>query len=126
MEKVGYHGRASTVVIDGTDILRPRGQTKAPTAENPSFTDCKRLDFELEVGAFLGGAPNKQGHPIKVNEAERRLFGLVLLNDWSARDIQTWEYVPLGPFNAKNFATTISPWIVTIEAIEQFRLTLPE
>lgn len=123
---VGYHGRASTVVNTGTPIRRPRGQTKPPTAEKPGFVDCKRLDFELEVGAFVGGPANKLGQPIKVDEANDRIFGLVLMNDWSARDIQVWEYVPLGPFNAKNFATTISPWIVTLEALDRFRVDLPE
>lgn len=98
---------------------------KPPTAEQPSFTKCKRLDYELEVGAFIGGSANNLGEPINVNQAEDRVFGFVLLNDWSARDIQVWEYVPLGPFGAKNFATTISPWIVTVEALEPFRVELP-
>ncbi|EGR27912.1 hypothetical protein IMG5_186640 [Ichthyophthirius multifiliis] len=123
---VGYHGRASTVVVSGTSIHRPRGQTKAPTAEKPSFTECKRLDFELEIGAFIGGKPNKLGEPINVNEAENRIFGIVLMNDWSARDIQNWEYVPLGPFLAENFGTTISPWVVTLDALESFKIDLPK
>lgn len=89
------------------------------------FSECKRLDFELEIGAFVGGKVNRLGHPIKVNEAENSIFGLVLMNDWSARDIQAWEYVPLGPFDAKNFATTISPWVVTLEALENFKVELP-
>ncbi|CAD8180999.1 unnamed protein product [Paramecium pentaurelia] len=123
---VGYHGRRSSIVIDGTDIRRPWGQVKAPTAEKPSFTKCKRLDYELEIGAVIGGASNNLGEPIKVNQAEDRVFGFVILNDWSARDVQVWEYVPLGPFGAKNFASTISPWIVTIEALEPHRIQLPE
>lgn len=121
---VGYHGRRSSVVVSGHDVKRPWGQTKAPTAQNPSFSICKRFDIELEVGAVLGGPANKLGYPINVNEAEDRLFGLVLLNDWSARDIQGWEYVPLGPFGAKNCITSISPWIVTTDALEQFRVPL--
>ena len=122
---VGYHGRASSVVLD-TEIIRPRGQIKPADKNEPIFSESKRLDFELEVGAFVGGKTNKQGYPIKCANAEENIFGLVLLNDWSARDIQTWEYVPLGPFNAKNFATVISPWIVTIDALESFRIALPK
>lgn len=121
---VGYHGRASSIVISGTDIIRPRGQAKLADKEAPFFTECRRLDFELEMGAFLGGKLNTMGHPIKVSEAENYVFGFVLTNDWSARDIQAWEYVPLGPFNAKNFATTISPWIITVDALEPFRVEL--
>ena len=121
---VGYHGRASSIVVSGTDVIRPRGQAKLPDKEAPFFTECKRLDFELEMGAFLGGKLNKMGHPIKVTEAENYIFGFVLTNDWSARDIQAWEYVPLGPFDAKNFATTISPWIITLDALEPFRVDL--
>lgn len=115
---IGYHGRASSIVPTGTDLIRPRGQTKAKDATSPSFSDCKRLDFEMEVGAFIGGTTNKLGRPLKVNEAWNNIFGFVLLNDWSFRDFQTWEYVPLGPFTAKNGLSTISPWIVTVDALE--------
>jgi len=120
---VGYHGRASSVVMTGTPITRPTGQTSADKV-NPTFGQCKRLDFELEVGAYVG-TPNKLGEPIKIDDAPNHLFGLCLLNDWSARDLQVWEYVPLGPFNAKNFASTISPWVVTMEALEPFKTPLP-
>lgn len=123
---VGYHGRASSVVLTGKEYLRPRGQVKAPDSETPLFSECKRLDFELEMGAFIGGKLNEQGHPIKCSDAESHIFGLVLLNDLSARDIQTWEYVPLGPFNAKNFCTVISPWVITLDALEEFRVALPK
>lgn len=123
---VGYHGRASSVVITGQEVPRPRGQVKPPDSENPVFNASARLDFELEMGAFIGGSLNKLGHPIKCSEAESHIFGLCLLNDLSARDIQTWEYVPLGPFNAKNFCTVISPWIITLEALEEFRVPLPK
>ncbi|MCJ1481279.1 hypothetical protein MMC06_001436 [Schaereria dolodes] len=119
---VGYHGRASSVVVSGTPIRRPWGQIlEHPTAESkaPTFTPCKRLDIELELGAFVCRA-NRMGEPIPVAEAEQSLFGYVLLNDWSARDIQAWEYVPLGPFNAKNFGTTISAWVVLADALEPF------
>lgn len=122
---VGYHGRSSTIVVDGTPILRPRGQIKPPTQENPVFSECKRLDFEIEIGAIVGKS-NQIGKNVKTTEADDYVFGLVLLNDWSARDIQAWEYVPLGPFNAKNFATTISPWIITAEALEAFKVELPK
>ena len=121
---VGYNGRASSVVISGTDIRRPVGQVKPPTAEVPSFARCAKLDFELET-AFIVGADTALGEPVSVDRAESLIFGLVLLNDWSARDIQQWEYVPLGPFNAKSFATSISPWIVTMEALEPFRVPGP-
>jgi fumarylacetoacetase len=121
---VGYHGRASSIVVSGNEMVRPRGQVKPADQPNPIFSETKRLDFELEMGAFLGGDLNKLGHPIKCSEAEKYIFGYVILNDWSARDIQTWEYVPLGPFGAKNFCTTISPWIVTIMALEEFRVPL--
>ena len=97
---------------------------KAKDATEPSFSDCKRLDFEMEMGAFLGGSPNELGKPIKVNEAWKHVFGFVLLNDWSFRDFQTWEYVPLGPFTAKNGISTISPWIVTLEALEGCQVPL--
>lgn len=117
---VAYHGRASSVVISGTDIVRPKGQTKADDAPLPSFGPSRLLDFELETG-FLIGTGNKLGDPIHVDAAADHIFGMVLVNDWSARDIQKWEYVPLGPFLAKNFATSISPWVVTLEALEPFR-----
>ncbi|KAF1835508.1 fumarylacetoacetate hydrolase FahA [Decorospora gaudefroyi] len=120
---VGYHGRASSVVPSGTPIRRPNGQLLLdPTAEKkvPTFSPCKKLDIELELGAFVCGS-NKQGVPIPIEEAEHNLFGVVLMNDWSARDIQAWEYVPLGPFNAKNFGTTISTWVVLADALEPFK-----
>ncbi|MGH1331716.1 MAG: fumarylacetoacetase [Paracoccaceae bacterium] len=121
---IGYNGRASTVVISGTDIHRPNGQTKAPDAQMPSFGPCKRLDFELELGAIVG-TPSTMGAPISVAQADAMIFGYVLLNDWSARDIQAWEYQPLGPFQAKAFATSISPWIVTAAALAPFRALAP-
>ena len=117
---VAYHGRASSVVVSGTPVRRPSGQTKADDAEAPSFGPSRLLDFELEMGVFVGPG-STLGDPIAVDDAHRHLFGMVLVNDWSARDIQKWEYQPLGPFLAKNFATTISPWIVTMEALEPFR-----
>lgn len=121
---VGYHGRASSVVVSGTEVVRPCGQAQKDAA-NPkagsTFVACRALDFELEMGAFIGGPANPLGTPIDIKEAEERIFGVVLLNDWSARDIQAWEYVPLGPFTAKNFATSISPWIVTLDALDEFR-----
>lgn len=119
---VGYHGRASSVVVSGTPIRRPWGQIlENPTADTkvPIFTPCRRLDIELELGAFVCRA-NKMGEPIPIAEAEESLFGMVLMNDWSARDIQAWEYVPLGPFNSKNFGTTISPWVVLADALQPF------
>ncbi len=122
---IGYNGRASTVVVSGTDIIRPNGQTKAPDADMPSFGPCKRLDIELEMGAIIGGA-NAMGDPITVQQADDMIFGYVLLNDWSARDIQAWEYQPLGPFQAKAFATSISPWIVTKDALDPFRTSTPD
>jgi fumarylacetoacetase len=122
---IGYNGRASTVVVSGTAIHRPCGQLKPPTAEAPSFGPCKRLDFELEMGVVVG-QPSKMGDRLTEAEAEAMIFGFVLLNDWSARDIQQWEYVPLGPFQAKAFATSISPWIVTREALEPFRVEGPK
>ncbi|MFS8184601.1 fumarylacetoacetase [Pseudovibrio denitrificans] len=122
---IGYNGRASTVVVSGTDIKRPLGQTKAPTAQVPSFKACARLDIELEMGAVVG-TPSTMGQPITVQEADDMIFGYVLLNDWSARDIQGWEYQPLGPFQAKAFATSISPWVVTKAALESFRTSTPE
>jgi fumarylacetoacetase len=121
---VAYNGRASSVVVSGTPIRRPRGQTKAPDAQRPVFGPSRKLDFELEL-AFIVGEGNALGAPIAISEAESHIFGLVLLNDWSARDIQQWEYVPLGPFNSKSFATSISPWIVTMDALEPFRVAGP-
>jgi fumarylacetoacetase len=121
---IGYNGRASTVVVSGAKVKRPRGQLKPPSAEVPSFGPCKRLDFELEMGVVVGQA-SKIGEMLTERQAEEMIFGFVLLNDWSARDIQQWEYVPLGPFQAKAFATSISPWIVTREALEPFRLHGP-
>jgi fumarylacetoacetase len=121
---IGYNGRASTVVVSGTKVRRPRGQLKPPGAELPSFGPCKRLDFELEMGAVIG-QPSPMGETLTEAQAEAMIFGFVLLNDWSARDIQQWEYVPLGPFQGKAFATSISPWVVTREALEPFRLDGP-
>ena len=121
---IGYNGRASTVVVSGTKVRRPRGQLKPPSAEVPSFGPCKRLDFELEMGVVVG-QPSPMGEMLTEKQAEEMIFGFVLLNDWSARDIQQWEYVPLGPFQAKAFATSISPWIVTREALEPFRVHGP-
>jgi fumarylacetoacetase len=121
---IGYNGRASTVVVSGTEVRRPRGQLKPPDAEAPSFGPCKRLDFELEMGVVIG-QPSPIGEMLTEAQAEAAIFGFVLLNDWSARDIQQWEYVPLGPFQAKAFATSISPWVVTREALEPFRLHGP-
>ncbi len=117
---IGYHGRASSIVVSGTDVRRPNGQTRDGAEGPPSFGPSKRLDYELEVGAFIG-AGNARGQPIPLVEAEEHIFGLCLLNDWSARDIQTWEYQPLGPFLAKSFATTVSPWVVTLDALAPFR-----
>ena len=120
---VGYHGRASSVVVSGTPIRRPNGQIlENPAADPkvPTFSACRKLDIELELGAFLCKG-NEMGHPVPISEAGDYIFGLVLLNDWSARDIQAWEYVPLGPFNAKNFGSTVSPWVVLTEALEPFR-----
>src|SRR3954469_22013392 len=122
---IAYNGRASTVVVSGTKVRRPRGQLKPPAAEAPHFGPCKRLDFELEMGVVLG-QPSAMGEMLTEAEAEAMIFGFTLLNDWSARDIQQWEYVPLGPFQAKAFATSIGPWIVTREAMEPFRLRGPE
>ncbi len=120
---VGYHGRASSIVVSGTSIVRPCGQTKSEGA-NPVFGPCRLLDFELEVG-FVVGKVNPLGVPVPVRQAEDHIFGLVLFNDWSARDIQKWEYVPLGPFLGKSFASTISPWVVPLEALEPFRVSGP-
>ena len=122
---VGYHGRASSIVVSGTPIHRPKGQTKADDAATPSFGATKLLDFELEM-AFITGKSTKLGTSVSTAQADDYIFGMVLFNDWSARDIQKWEYVPLGPFLAKNFGSTISPWIVTLEALEPFRVECPE
>jgi fumarylacetoacetase len=122
---VGYHGRASSVVLSGTPVRRPRGQMLPPDAEAPVYGPCRLLDIELEMGFFTAGPPTELGTPLTVDEADERIFGLVLVNDWSARDIQKWEYQPLGPFNAKNFATSISPWIVPWEALRPFRAVPP-
>jgi fumarylacetoacetase len=121
---VAYHGRASSVVISGTDVRRPQGQIKSPDASAPTFGPTKSLDYELEI-AFLIGSGNLLGKPVLIDRAIDHIFGLVLMNDWSARDIQAWEYQPLGPFLAKNFCTSISPWVVTLEALEPFRKPLP-
>jgi fumarylacetoacetase len=121
---VAYHGRASSIVISGTDVKRPHGQTKPPDASAPVFGPSKSFDFELETAFFIGPG-NRLGQPVSVDQAEDHIFGIVLMNDWSARDIQTWEYQPLGPFLAKNFCTSISPWVVTLEALEPFRKPLP-
>ncbi|HYK36894.1 fumarylacetoacetase [Alloacidobacterium sp.] len=118
---IGYHGRASSIIASGAEIKRPSGQTKAPDAEYPNFGPTRLLDYELEVGFFVGEG-NARGAVIPLSGAESHIFGLCLVNDWSARDIQAWEYQPLGPFLAKNFATTISPWIVTMDALEPFRV----
>jgi fumarylacetoacetase len=117
---IGYHGRASSVVVSGTPVVRPAGQVKPPDSEAPVFGPTKRLDYEVELG-FVVGTGNRLGAPIGIEDAREHLFGVVLLNDWSARDVQAWEYQPLGPFLSKSFATTISPWIVTFEALEPFR-----
>ncbi len=118
---IGYHGRASSIVGSGTPVRRPQGQLKDPGAEAPVFAPTRALDYEMEVGCFVGPG-NPLGQPVPIEKAEEHLFGLCLVNDWSARDIQTWEYQPLGPFLAKSFATTISPWVVTLEALEPFRV----
>ncbi len=121
---VGYHGRSSSIVVSGTEIKRPSGQTK-PIDGPPVFGPTKRLDFELEM-AFIVGKGNTLGEPISIDEAEDHIFGMVIFNDWSARDIQKWEYVPLGPFLGKSFASSISPWVVTMEALQPFALKAPE
>lgn len=121
---IGYHGRSSTIIPSGQNIRRPVGQTLPKGSQQPEFGPSKMVDFELEMG-FITTDANKLGEAIPIDEAEDYIFGLVLLNDWSARDIQKWEYVPLGPFMAKNFASSISPWIVTLEALEPFRVDSP-
>jgi fumarylacetoacetase len=120
---IGYHGRASSIVVSGHEIRRPSGQTKPAQADEPAFGPSRSLDYELEAGIFIGPG-NTLGQPIAIADAAQHIFGLCLLNDWSARDMQAWEYQPLGPFLAKNFATTISPWIVTMEALEPYRVTM--
>lgn len=121
---VGYHGRASSIVVSGTPIRRPKGQIKLPDAPQPAFGASRKLDFELEM-AFVTCRENPLGTPVSVDEAEDYIVGFVLFNDWSARDIQQWEYVPLGPFLGKNFGSTVSPWIVTLDALEPFRVEGP-
>ncbi|WP_313439110.1 fumarylacetoacetase [Novosphingobium sp.] len=121
---IGYHGRASTVRASGAPVIRPNGQTKAPDAENPSFGPIARLDYELELGVWMAQG-NELGQPIAIGEALDHVAGVTLLNDWSARDVQAWEYQPLGPFLAKNFLTTVSAWIVTMEALAPFRIAQP-
>jgi fumarylacetoacetase len=118
---IGYHGRASSFVVSGTPVRRPWGQTKPDGADAPLFGPSRRLDYELEVGVFIGPG-NDLGVPIPIDAIDGHLFGLCLVNDWSARDVQAWEYQPLGPFLAKNFATTLSPWVVTMDALEPFRV----
>lgn len=122
---IGYHGRASSIVASGAEIRRPKGQLGIPEGKSaPDFGPCKRLDYELEVGCVIGGG-NHLGEPIGIDDAHRAMFGFMLVNDWSARDMQAWEYQPLGPFLAKNFATSVSPWIVTRDAMEPFRTAGP-
>ncbi|WP_348263778.1 fumarylacetoacetase [Telmatobacter sp. DSM 110680] len=121
---IGYHGRASSIVVSGHDIRRPSGQTKPASVAEPVFGPSHSLDYELEVGIFVGPG-NTLGQSIPIDQAEQHIFGLCLVNDWSARDIQSWEYQPLGPFLAKNFATTISPWIIPMEALAPYRVSLP-
>ena len=121
---IGYHGRSGTVVVSGTDIVRPSGQRKAPSDPAPTFGPSRKLDIEAELGFVVGGS-SRVGHPVPIEQAGEHLFGVVLLNDWSARDIQAWEYVPLGPFLGKSFATSISPWVVTLDALAAARVDLP-
>ncbi len=117
---IGYHGRSSSIEVSGHGFHRPHGQLKAPDADTPKLAPCKRLDYELEVGIYIGSG-NKLGHAIELDQAEDHVFGLCVFNDWSARDIQAWEYQPLGPFLSKSFASTVSPWIVTMEALAPYR-----
>jgi fumarylacetoacetase len=121
---VGYHGRASSIVVSGYPIRRPKGQTLPDGTDQPVFGPCRLLDFELEM-AFIVGQPNPMGDSISVDQAEEHIFGMTIFNDWSARDIQKWEYVPLGPFLAKNFASSMSPWVVTLDALQPFRTEAP-
>jgi len=118
---IGYHGRASSLLPSGAEVRRPHGQLRNDPDAPPTFGASRRLDYELEVGAFIARG-NELGEPISIEAAESRVFGLAIVNDWSARDIQTWEYQPLGPFLSKSFATTVSPWVVTLEALEPFRI----
>lgn len=120
---IAYNGKASSIVISGTDIRRPQGQINQNNI--PVWAQTNKLDFEIEIAAIVGKS-SQIGHPIAMKEADDYIFGFVMLNDWSARDIQVWEYVPLGPFNSKNFATTISPWIITVDALEPFKIKLPQ
>jgi len=122
---IGYHGRASSIYVSGTDFHRPKGQMKPPTAEAPTYGPSKQLDIELEM-AFIVGKPNELGTSVSTSVAEDHIFGMVLFNDYSARDIQSWEYVPLGPFLGKNFFSSVSPWIVTLDALSPFRVKGPE
>lgn len=122
---VGYHGRASSIVVSGTEIIRPKGQTKPADLDSPIFGPSKQLDFELEM-AFIVNKNTEMGESISTSEAEEVIFGMVIFNDWSARDIQSWEYVPLGPFLGKNFGSSISPWVVTLEALNPFRTESPK
>jgi len=117
---IGYHGRASSIGVSGESFPRPHGQIKSPDTDTPSVGPTRRLDYELELGVFIG-TPNERGDAVTIEEAESRVFGMALFNDWTARDIQPWEYQPLGPFLSKNFASTVSPWIVTTEALVPFR-----
>lgn len=117
---IGYHGRASSIIVSGTNFHRPKGQTKGPNDESPKFGPTQQLDFELEMG-FIVGKETALGDSVTTDKADEYIFGMVVFNDWSARDIQSWEYVPLGPFLAKNFASSVSPWVVTLEALEPFR-----
>lgn len=117
---IAYHGRSSSIVVSGTSIRRPSGQTKSMDSQVPTFGPSRQLDYELEIGLYIGGSTGLS-EPISIDRTEENIFGVCLLNDWSARDIQTWEYQPLGPFLAKNFATTVSPWIITLEALAPFR-----
>jgi fumarylacetoacetase len=121
---VGYHGRASSIVVSGTPVKRPKGQTKADDATMPTYGPTRLMDFELEMG-FIVGKANELGNPVPVDQAEDHIFGMVLFNDWSARDIQKWEYVPLGPFLGKSFCSSMSPWVVTMEALDPFRVEGP-
>ncbi len=121
---IGYHGRAGTVVVSGTPVVRPSGQRKSPSEGAPTFGPSQRLDIEAEVG-FVIGVPSTLGKPVPIEEFAEHVFGVVLLNDWSARDIQAWEYVPLGPFLGKSFATSISPWVIPLAALEQSRVPPP-
>lgn len=121
---VGYHGRASSIVVSGTDIIRPKGQMKPADADKPVSGPCKQLDFELEM-AFIVNKNTEMGESITTAQAEDAIFGMVIFNDWSARDIQSWEYVPLGPFLGKNFGSSVSPWVVTLEALNRFRTVSP-